>query len=64
MFRTMRRHKQLLSNEATKAVMDRCTNGVMSCIGDDGYPYGVPLSYVFYDEYIFIVVKKAIKLMQ
>ncbi len=43
MFRAMRRGKQLLSKEDTAAVMDRCTNGVLACLGDDNYPYAVPL---------------------
>ena len=45
MFREMRRIKQLLSMKETEAVMNRCTNGVLACIGDEGYPYAVPLSY-------------------
>ena len=48
MFREMRRGKQLLSKEDTAAVMDRCTNGVLACIGDEDYPYAVPLSYVYF----------------
>lgn len=53
MFRKMRRIKQLLSMDDTAAVMDRCTNGVLACIGDDDYPYAVPLSYVYSDEKIY-----------
>lgn len=39
MFRKKRRIKQLLSPEDTVAVMDRCTNGVLACLGDEDYPY-------------------------
>lgn len=53
MFREMRRVKQLLSMEDTIAVMDRCTNGVLACIGDEDYPYTVPLSYVFFNQKIY-----------
>lgn len=53
MFREMRRGKQLLSIEDTLAVMDRCTNGVLACIGDDDYPYAVPLSYVYFNDKIY-----------
>lgn len=53
MFREMRRKKQLLSMEDTIAVMNRCTNGVLSCIGDNDYPYGVPLNYVYFNEKIY-----------
>ena len=53
MFREMRRIKQLLSMKETEAVMNRCTNGVLACIGDEGYPYAVPLSYVYFNGKIY-----------
>lgn len=53
MFRQMRRSKQLLSTEDTAAVMGRCTNGVLACLGDDDYPYAVPLSYVYFNDKIY-----------
>ena len=53
MFRKMGRIKQLLSMEDTKAVMDRCTNGVLACLGDEDYPYAVPLSYVYFNDKIY-----------
>ena len=59
MFREMRRGKQLLSMEDTVAVMARCKNGVLACSGDDGYPYAVPLSYVYFNGRIYIHSAKA-----
>ena len=53
MFREMRRGKQLLCMEDTIAVMDRCTNGVLACLGDEEYPYAVPLSYVYLNNKIY-----------
>ena len=53
MFRDMRRSKQLLSEEDTRAVMGRCTNGALACLGDEDYPYSVPLSYVYYKDKIY-----------
>jgi len=53
MFRNMRRNKQLLSKADTEAVMARCTNGVLACMGDEGYPYAVPLSYVYLNDKIY-----------
>lgn len=38
MFREMRRGKQLLSMKDTIIVMDRCTNGILACLGDEDYP--------------------------
>lgn len=59
MFREIRRSKQLLSPEDTAAVMDRCTNGVLACAGDDGYPYAVPISYVYSNDKIYFHSAKA-----
>lgn len=59
MFREMRRSKQLLSGEDTLAVMNRCKNGALACIGDDDYPYSVPLSYVYYNDKIYFHSAKA-----
>ena len=59
MFREMRRSKQLLSMEDTKAVMDRCTNGVLECFGDEDYPYAVPVSYVYFNDKIYFHSAKA-----
>lgn len=53
MFREMRRGKQLLSMEDTAAVMGRCTNGVLACLGDEDYPYAVPVSYVYFNGKIY-----------
>jgi uncharacterized protein len=59
MFREMRRIKQLLSAEDTTAVMNRCTNGILACLGDEDYPYAVPLSYVYYKDKIYFHSAKA-----
>ncbi len=59
MFREMRRSKQLLSVEDTAAVMNRCTNGVLACLGDEDYPYAVPLSYVYFNGKIYFHAAKA-----
>ena len=47
MFREMRRKKQLLTLEESTAVLHRGTSGVLALAGDDGYPYAVPMSYVY-----------------
>lgn len=59
MFRRMRRGKQSLSMEDTVAVMKRCTNGVLACLGDEDYPYAVPLSYVYCNDTIYFHSAKA-----
>ena len=45
MFREMRRKKQLLDVAECEALLDEATSGVLSLAGDDGYPYGVPISF-------------------
>ena len=52
MVREMRRKKQLLSQEKCEEILKRGTSGVLSLCGDDDYPYGVPLSYVYHDHKI------------
>ena len=47
MFREMRRKNQQLSEEDTAAILREGSSGVLSVLGDDGYPYGVPLSYLY-----------------
>ena len=49
----MRRKKQLLSKEETIEILNSCTAGVLGVIGDDGYPYTVPVSYSLEDNKIF-----------
>lgn len=47
MFREIRRKKQQLSEETTKEVLMRNSSGVLSLLGDDGFPYGVPVNYSY-----------------
>lgn len=55
----MRRKRQLLSEKESIAVLVNGTSGVLSLLGDDGYPYGVPISYVYADNKIFFHSAKA-----
>ena len=47
MFRPMRRKNQALSPEECAAVLQQGSHGVLAVTGDGGYPYAVPLSYVY-----------------
>lgn len=47
MFRKMRRFKQQLSDEEAIAVLKRGKTGVLAVLGDEGYPYTVPINYVY-----------------
>jgi len=53
MFREMRRAKQLLPVDVSEAILRTRTSGVLALQGEDGYPYAVPLSYVFWDGKIY-----------
>ena len=53
MFREMRRKEQALTAEEIAEILKRNTSGVLSVNGDDGYPYGVPLSYVYLDSKLY-----------
>ena len=59
MFREMRRKRQELSREETAAILHRGTNGVLALAGDEGYPYAVPVSYVYDGTYIYVHGAKA-----
>lgn len=54
MFREMRRKKQLLSEAETIEIIKSCSSGVLGVVGDDGYPYTVPVSYTYNDGRLFI----------
>ncbi len=45
----MRRNRQQLSREECERILGRSTSGVLALAGDGGYPYTVPLSYVYAD---------------
>lgn len=53
MFRTMRLKGQQLDAGKIEEIMNTCTNGVLCINGDNGYPYGVPLSYAYADGKIY-----------
>lgn len=47
MFREMRRIKQQLDITDDQAILAAAPRGVLSVLGDDGYPYGMPLNFVY-----------------
>ncbi|MBQ4640411.1 MAG: pyridoxamine 5'-phosphate oxidase family protein [Clostridia bacterium] len=49
MFREMLRKKQALSLEKCKEILKTETRGVLSVLGENGYPYGMPMNH-FYNE--------------
>lgn len=59
MFREMRRKKQIISMEKSTAVLTHGTSGVLALLGDNDYPYAVPISYVYDGAYIYFHCAKA-----
>lgn len=53
MFREMRRFKQALSKEDCIKILESQNTGVLAVNGDGGYPYAVPMSYVYADGKIY-----------
>ncbi|TLG74306.1 pyridoxamine 5'-phosphate oxidase family protein [Culicoidibacter larvae] len=53
MYPEMRRKKQALSEAEVVAILERNTSGVLGLNGLNGYPYTVPLSYVYMDGKIY-----------
>lgn len=49
----MRRADRALSVEEARCILEKGEYGVMSTIGDDGAPYGVPLSYILDGDMIY-----------
>ncbi|MBO7552877.1 MAG: NimIJ family nitroimidazole resistance protein [Bacteroidaceae bacterium] len=46
-FREMRRKRQQLSEADSVAILKKATSGTLALLGDNGYPYAVPISYVY-----------------
>lgn len=53
MFRPMRRFKQQLADSECLEILRSEPRGVLSLCGDDGYPYGVPLNFVYDDGCLY-----------
>ena len=50
MFRPMRRFNQQISDAECKKILKNEKRGVLSLLGDEGYPYGFPMSHLYSEE--------------
>lgn len=50
MFRQLKRQKQALSKEECLQILQKEKRGVLSVLGDDDYPYGMPINHYFDPE--------------
>ena len=59
MFREMRRKRQALSKEACEQILKDGKTGVLALLGDDDYPYTVPLNYCYETENSIFIARRA-----
>ena len=50
MFRNMRRFKQQITEEECREVLRNAKRGVLSLLGEDGFPYGLPINHWYCEE--------------
>lgn len=50
MFREMARIRQQLTREECIGILRNEKRGVLSVLGDDGYPYGMPMNHYYCEE--------------
>ena len=53
MFRQMRRKKQQLEEARCVEILKKASSGVLAVLGEGGYPYAVPLSFVYEEGKIY-----------
>lgn len=59
MFQIMRRKRQELSREDTAAILERRASGVLALAEEGGFPYAVPLSYVYTGDKLYFHCAKS-----
>ncbi len=52
-FREMRRKRQQLSDAESIDILKKSTSGTLALLGDDDYPYAVPISYVYQEGKLY-----------
>lgn len=52
MFREIRLKDRVVSDDKAIEIIKKGSYGVLSTTGEDGYPYGVPLNYTYFDNCI------------
>lgn len=52
-FREMRRKRQQLPEEECLAILKKATAGTLALLGDNDYPYAVPISFVYDNNCLF-----------
>ena len=58
-FRPLRRYKQAASFQECEAVLNAARRGILAVHGENGYPYGLPVNYLYVDGKICFHCAKA-----
>lgn len=53
MNREMRRNDRQLNTEDTLSILEQGEYGILSTVSADGIPYGVPVSYTYFNQCIY-----------
>jgi nitroimidazol reductase NimA-like FMN-containing flavoprotein (pyridoxamine 5'-phosphate oxidase superfamily) len=53
MFKEMRRKDRQLEKAEAEQLLKKCEYGILSTVGENGYAYGIPLSYVYINDAIY-----------
>ena len=53
MFRELRRKDRKIDIKKSEEILTNGEFGIVSSVGEDGYAYGVPLNYVYYNNAIY-----------
>ena len=59
MFREMRRNKQQLTKEECEKILEHGKTGILAVLGDNGYPYAVPINYYWKNGVIYLHCAKS-----
>ena len=49
----MRRMDRAITESDARSILEKGIYGILSTVGEDGYPYGVPINYVCKDDAIY-----------
>lgn len=52
-FRPMRRFKQELPGQECREILTRAYRGTLSVLGDGGYPYALPINFLYADGHLW-----------
>lgn len=53
MFRELRRIDKKMEEEKVEEILTNSDYGVLSVLGDDDYPYGIPLNFYYEDDNLY-----------